>query len=124
MAWPPATTRQLTETAEVDVVVPAPGRPDVRTPIWIVNVDNDLYIRSWKGKDGIWYRRARQHGTGTIVAAGHQQQVKFRAVDEPDLNARVDEAYRHKYGHSSYTQAMTRPPATATTLRLDAADEG
>jgi hypothetical protein len=67
MTWPPADARELGDANEIDVVVPAPGRDDVRTPIWIVAVDGDLYVRS------------------------------------------------------SYTAAMTRPPATSTTLRLDQA---
>ena len=121
MAWNIATRRQLADAAEVDVVVPAPGRPDTRTPIWIVAVDDDLYVRSWKGEAGIWYRRARRHGAGTVVAHGQQHQVQFTATDDPGINARIDEAYRIKYGNSSYTQTMTRPPATSTTMRLDPA---
>lgn len=121
MAWDTATARQLADTVEIDVVVPAPGRADTRTPIWIVAVDDDLFVRSWKGEDGIWYRRARRHGTGSIVAHGQQHQVQFTATNDPDINARIDEAYRRKYGESSYTQTMTRPPATSSTMRLDPA---
>jgi hypothetical protein len=117
MAWEPETARQLAEAGEIDIVVPAPDRPAVRTPIWIVAVDGDLYIRSWKGEAGIWYRRARQYGAGSIVAAGHAHEVRFSAAD-PGLDARIDQAYRDKYGSSSYAQAMTRPPATATTMRI------
>jgi hypothetical protein len=47
--------------------------------------------------------------------------VLFTAAGDPDLNAQIDDAYRSKYGTSSYTGAMTRPPATATTTRLDPA---
>ncbi|MFI6070308.1 DUF2255 family protein [Actinoplanes sp. NPDC051343] len=67
MAWDTTTLRQLAEAGEIDVVVPASGRPDARTPIWIVAVDDDLYVRSWKGEAGIWYRRARRLGTGSVV---------------------------------------------------------
>ncbi|MEV6927608.1 DUF2255 family protein [Dactylosporangium sp. NPDC051485] len=121
MTWDTATPRQLADAAEVEVVVPAPGRPEVRTPIWIVAVDDTLYVRSWKGETGIWYRRARRHGTGSVNAAGREHHVRFTAVDEPDTNARIDEAYRNKYSQSTHTQTMTRPPATTTTLRLDPA---
>ena len=60
MAWEADTVRQLGDTDEIDIVVPAPGKPDVRTPIWIVAVDGELYIRSWKGDNGRWYRRAHR----------------------------------------------------------------
>jgi hypothetical protein len=121
MTWNTATTRQLADAAEVEIVLPAAGRPEVRTPMWIVAVDGTLYVRSWKGEAGIWCRRARRNGTGSVSAAGHEHRVTFSPVGEPGTNARIDEAYRRKYGQSSYTQAMTRPPATSTTLRLDPA---
>jgi hypothetical protein len=25
--------------------------------IWVVRVGDDLYVRSWKGDDGAWFRR-------------------------------------------------------------------
>ncbi|MEV6848951.1 DUF2255 family protein [Actinoplanes sp. NPDC051411] len=121
MTWETTTIRQLADTGEIDIVVPAPGKPDVRTPIWIVSVDDNLYVRSWKGEAGIWYRRARRHGTGSVLAHGRHHQVRFTTDDNPAVNEQIDEAYRSKYGNSSYTQAMTRTPATATTIRLDPA---
>jgi len=117
MTWEPATARELAEAHEVTVVVPAPGRPDARTPIWIVAVGGNLYVRSWKGEDGLWYRRARRYGAGTVIAGGHEHEVRFTPAEEPG----IDEAYQAKYGSSPYTDAMIRPPATATTLRLDPA---
>lgn len=121
MTWDSTIIRQLADTGEVDIAVPAPGKPDARTPIWIVAVDDDLYVRSWKGDAGIWYRRARRHGVGAVIAHGRQHDVHFTAVDDPGTNARIDEAYRSKYGDSSYTQAMLQPPASSTTMRLDPA---
>ena len=121
MTWQAATARELADAMEVDVVVPAPGRPDVHTPIWIVAVDGELYVRSWKGDSGVWYRRAHRYRTGSVVVGGHEHRVRFTPAGEAGLDARIDEAYRAKYGRSSYTAAMTRPPATATTLRLDPA---
>jgi hypothetical protein len=111
----------LAGAREVDVVVPAPDRPDVRAPIWVVVVDGDLYVRSWKGDAGIWYRRASRYGTGSVFAAGRELPVRFTAVAERGVNARIDEAYLRKYESSPYTEAMMRRPATGTTLRLDPA---
>ncbi|WP_229074351.1 DUF2255 family protein [Actinoplanes sp. DH11] len=122
MAWDDATAQQLAGEVEADIVVRAPGRPDVRTPIWVVAVDGDLFVRSWKGTGGLWYRRALRAGAGSLVdAGGRVHPVRFTAAGDPGLNDRVDEAYRAKYGASTYSKAMTEPPATETTMRVDPA---
>jgi hypothetical protein len=119
MAWDPKTAAQLADAQEIEVVVPAPDRPAVRTPIWVVTVDGDLYIRSWKGENGRWYRRVRRYGTGSVVVGGHEHAVRFLPATDSGLNAQIDEAYVRKYGHNSYSRAMTRAPATATTTALE-----
>ncbi|WP_306215504.1 DUF2255 family protein [Actinoplanes sp. RD1] len=114
MSW-----ADLGASHEIDVIVAAPGRPDVRTPIWVVAVGDELYVRSWKGEGGLWYRRALKHGAGTVVAGDERYAVRFTPAGEPGVNAQIDEAFRGKYGTSPYTEAMTEPPAAGTTLRLD-----
>ena len=122
MTWDPGTAAQLATAQEIEVIVPAPGLGPVRAPIWIVAVDGELYVRSWKGDAGQWYRRARRHRTGSIATAGHEHPVSFVPVGAAELDARIDQAYLDKYGASSYANAMTRPPAAGTTLRLDPAE--
>jgi hypothetical protein len=55
---------------------------------------------------------------GTLRPAGAvERNVSF---DEPtdDISERVDDAYRARYGDSSYVDAMLAPHAQTTTLRL------
>lgn len=121
MPWEASLAAQLAEAREIDVVVPAPGHPALRAPIWVVAVDGSLYVRSWKGEAGRWYRRAHRHGVGSVALAGGEHPVRFVPAAEPGLGARIDEAYLSKYGDSTYAEAMTRPPAAGTTMRLDPA---
>jgi len=121
MAWDAAIVNELAGTREIDVVVPAPDRPVLRTPVWIVAVDGSLYVRSWKGDAGRWYRRARRYRTGAIVTARGEHAVRFEPAGEPELDAAIDQAYLDKYGDSPYATAMIDPPAAGTTLRLDPA---
>src|SRR3954451_5366767 len=121
MTWDAATAAHLAEIREIEVIVPAPDRPAVRAPIWIVAVDGNLYVRSWKGEDGHWYRRAHRYGAGSIAAAGQEDPVRFVPAGEPGLDAKIDRAYLRKYGDSSYARAMTRTPAAGTTVRLEPA---
>jgi len=87
-------------TAEVDV---APLRPDgslrPSTPIWIVRVGDDLYVRSYRGRRGSWFHHALQRHEGRIRAGALQRDVIFEEPDDADDRA-IDEAYQTKYGRS------------------------
>lgn len=121
MQWDAPTFDELAATREIDVVVPAPERAPIRTPIWAVAVDGRLYARSWKGEDGRWYRRARRYGTGSLVTGAGEHRVRFVPVDDAELDAAIDREYLSKYGDTSSARAMIRPPAAGTTIRLDPA---
>ncbi len=119
--WDEKTVARLSEAHEIEVILTAPERPVVRTPIWVVAVEGALYVRSWKGAGGLWYRRAQRYGVGSISAEGIERAVRFVPIDEPELDAKIDDALLGKYADSPYAAAMTRPPATGTTMRLDPA---
>jgi hypothetical protein len=90
------------------------GRP---VTIWVVPSGEDLYVRSWRGSAGDWYRRARQSGEARISAGGVERDV--RVVSPADeVNDDVDAAYRSKYAGDDYVDSMVRPEARATTLKL------
>jgi hypothetical protein len=95
------------------------GRP---TTTWVVEVNGHLYVRSYHGSDGAWYRQARRSHRGRITAGRTAYDVTFVEPTKVD-HAEIDAAYRHKYvSHGrSYVDAMVNPRAVATTLRLDPA---
>jgi hypothetical protein len=109
---------------ELDI---APVRPDGSlrpyTTIWVVRVGDDLYVRSYWGRRGSWYRHAVQRHEGRIRAAGVERDVTFEEADGADHDA-IDHAYRSKYAQYSntYVESMVIPNATAATLRLIPAD--
>jgi hypothetical protein len=87
-----------------------------RTPIWVVVVDGDAYVRSYRGARGRWYQRARERGR--MVLEGIP--VDVEPVADADLNQRISDAFRAKYGARSPrpTEAMVSPEVVATTLRV------
>jgi hypothetical protein len=109
----------LDRAIEVDVVTTRRDGTESRLPIWVVVVDGDAYIRSYKGESGAWYRRARATGR----AALDDVPVALEPADDPELNRRIDEAFERKYGERSRqsTDAMVSPEVAATTLRVSAA---
>ena len=52
-SWTPADTR------EIDIATRRKdGSLRSYVPIWVVSDGSDVYVRSWKGTDGAWYRHA------------------------------------------------------------------
>jgi hypothetical protein len=101
----------------------APLRPDGSlrpyTSIWVVRVGDDLFVRSWRGRDGAWFRATLGRPEGSIRAARIERDVTFTEPDHADHDA-IDQAYRGKYAWyaSAYVDPMISPGARAATLRL------
>jgi hypothetical protein len=115
-----ATLGTLDGSNEVEMLTPRRDGSISHRPIWVVVVDGDAYVRSYLGPRGAWYRRARADGRATVGLDGRTIEVGVEPVSDEDLNQRVSDAYRAKYGASSpeSTDSMVTPEATGTTLRL------
>lgn len=88
------------------------------TTIWVVRVGDELYVRSYRGGGGSWFRHALQCHQGSIRAAGVERDVAFEQSDDADHDA-INQAYRSKYArYPAYVEPMVSPNATAATLRL------
>lgn len=115
------TTEELDRIERARELELTSARPDgaLREPvtIWVVRHDADLYVRSWRGPTGRWYRAAHESGAARIRAGGVEKDVRLVVVDD-EINDVVDAAYRQKYRDSSYLASMVRPEARATTLKL------
>jgi hypothetical protein len=61
--------------------------------IWVVRVDDDLYVRSVNGRTSDWFRGTQRLHEGRIRAGGVEKDDTFVEADT-DLEARIDEAYR------------------------------
>jgi hypothetical protein len=117
------TEDELRRIATAEELAIAPRRRDgaLRAPttIWVVRLDDDLYVRSWRGPTGGWFRVAQQTHEGHISVGRVDKDVRF--VDAGDEIADAfDDAYRSKYGRyaGSYLEPMIAPQARATTLEL------
>lgn len=118
--WTEAELQRLAAAKELEIA-PRRGDGTLRAPttIWVVRVGDNLYVRSWRGATGSWFRAAQQTHEGRISAGGVEKDVRF--VDAGDhVAAAVDDAYRSKYRRyaGSHLEPMLRPQARATTLEL------
>jgi hypothetical protein len=72
------------------------GTLGTQRTIWVVRVDDDLYVRSVNGRTSDWFRGTQRRHEGRIRAGGVEKGVTFVEADA-DLAARIDDAYREKY---------------------------
>jgi hypothetical protein len=126
------TPEQLAAIAEADELSMQPRRADgvlrEPVPVWVVRDGDNLYVRSFRGDRGAWYRDAAAQRAGHIRAGGVTADVTFAPEDEAEINDRIDAAYQAKYrSHGArYVAAMLAAGARATTLSvsLDLRDDG
>ena len=117
------TSNDLTTIGAAEEMELAPLRSDStlrkRITIWVVRHGDDLYVRSWRGRGGSWFRAAQARHEGHIRADGVEKDVTFVEETDPGINDALDAAYRAKYRSSaSYVPPMISPEARATTLKL------
>jgi hypothetical protein len=120
-AW---TTDELATIAAADELEIAPLRPDgtqhAPVTIWVVRDGDDLYVRSYRGRDSGWFRGTQASHQGRIRAGGVDKDVTFVDETDPGVNDQIDAAYRAKYRRfgASYVDPMVADGARAATLKL------
>jgi hypothetical protein len=120
IAWTPDELSTIGAAEEIEL---APLRSDgtLRKPItiWVVRHGDDLYVRSWRGHSGAWFRVAQARHAGHIRAGGSEKDVTFVEETDPSVNDQIDAAYRIKYRrYASYIPPMIGSEARATTIKL------
>ena len=119
MTWSKDELRKIAATDNLHI---SPLRDDgvtygAPTWIWSVVVDGDLYVRAYNGQSSRWYKAAMQQKAGRIAAAGLTRDVSFAPAKDA-VTDRIDDAYRSKYGRSSYLAAMIGGRARAATVQI------
>ena len=119
-AW---THEELGRIGEAEELQLASERPDGTlrpfVTMWVVRVDDELYVRSAYGPDNPWFRRAKASGSGRIRAGGLERDVIF-AEPASDVHADIDAAYHGKYDRygPAIVATVVGPQAHAVTIRL------
>ena len=126
-AWVSTDLDRVGGATELELATRRPdGSLSVLTTMWVVGVEGAAYVRSARGPDGAWYRRALRYGAGRIRAGGVERDVSFEPVPAHDMKMHLalDAAYHAKY--DSYgpriVGTVVGPDAAGVTLRLDPTD--
>ena len=121
--WTANQIRRLHATKELEIASRRRGgslRPYL--PIWVVTVDDQVYVRTWYRRSTGWYGHALKTGQARIRVQSIEADVAIADLGNGGhaLRAVIDHAYQAKYGPDGggALAQMITDDAAATTLRL------
>jgi hypothetical protein len=120
MSWTPEQLALIDAARELEIAVHRDdGSLRPWTPIWVVHVVGDVYVRTWYRRDTGWFGHALTTRRARVRVPGLDTDVRIEdvGVGPPGVREDVDDAYQAKYGGGS-TGNMVGDEAAATTLRL------
>lgn len=91
----------------------------LRTVIWIVVDEENVYVRSVRGEAGRWYQRALANREVALHVGTIRIPAQATPASDAESVGRASEAFRRKYRKGSSLNAMVRPEVLGTTLRLE-----
>jgi hypothetical protein len=111
------TLRELSDLQEV--FIRTEKHPKSAVVIWVAVDDNEIFVRSWLGAKGRWYKDLAAGGPATLEFAGRRLAVQAIPASDPDSVVRTSREFLRKYQQSSHAQEMVRSEILPTTMRLE-----
>jgi hypothetical protein len=93
--------------------------------IWVVVVNDRVFVRSWSVKHDGWYRTFLEEARGMIRKADRDIPVVARPIRDKRVLDAIDRAYLEKYhtpGAIKYARDLGSPQSRAATLELNPTD--
>ncbi len=110
----------LRELRDVDeVAIRTEKHPRSAVVIWVVVADDEVFVRSWRGVEGRWYRDLAAGGPATLEFAGRSLAVQALPASDEDAVDRTSREFLRKYRRSTHAEEMVRSETLPTTLRLE-----
>jgi len=116
------TSDELTRIGSAEELLIASRRTDgtlrKNVIIWVIRLDDDLYVRSVNGRNSWWFKGVQTRYEGRIEAGGVVKDVRFEEAGT--LNDEIDAVYRRKYSRyaASIISRITSQEARAATIKL------
>ena len=99
----PPTLGELRDVQEV--AIRTEKHPKSAVVIWVVVADDEVFVRSWLGAKGRWYRDLATGGPATLEFAGCRLAVQAIPASDPEAVARASREQR-----SAQEDRQSRPP--------------
>jgi hypothetical protein len=118
VTFPESDLAKLAELEEIEVETRSPDGVVHRTIVWPVVRDGTVYLRSYKGPDGRWYREAVADPAVALHVDGRRVPARAVPAGDPASVEACSAALRDKYRGDASLRAMLAPAVLPTTLRL------
>ena len=89
--------------------------------IWMVVVEDRVFVRSWSVKPDGWYRSFLKDRRGAIKVADREIEIRALPAKSARLRNAIDRAYLEKYsspGSLKYAKDLGSTKSRATTIEL------
>ena len=119
-SWTDDELNKIDAAEELEIAALRPdGTSRKPVTIWVVRVEQGIYVRSAYGTNAAWYRATKVRDEGHIEVARLRKDVTFEGAD-PAVGDQIDAAYRNKYRRhgAQYVNSVTTAEARSTTIRL------
>jgi hypothetical protein len=91
------------------------------TGVWVVVVDDRVFVRSWNDKPTGWFRAFKKESTGTIQIGKLEVPVRGKFVRSPRIRDAVTAAFAEKYntkGSLKWVEGFAEPARVLNTLEF------
>ncbi|HSA54313.1 MAG TPA: DUF2255 family protein [Gemmatimonadaceae bacterium] len=91
------------------------------TGVWVVLVEERVFVRTWNDKPTGWYRAFRAEPVGSIQVASREVAVRALPVRSARLREAVSRAYGEKYptrASEKWVRGFAEPVREVNTLEL------
>jgi len=118
VTFPESDLATLAQLEEIEVETRSTDGVVHRTIVWPVVRDGIVYLRSYKGPQGRWYREAIADPTVALHVDGRRLAARAVPAMDPASVEACSAALRDKYPGSYSLDAMLVDDVLPTTLRL------
>ena len=91
------------------------------TGVWVVVVEDRVFVRSWNDKPTGWFRAFKKEPSGTIQLGKLEIPVRGKAVRSARLREAVTAAFAEKYntkGSQKWVEGFAEPERLVNTLEF------
>ena len=118
MIFPESDLAALDAAEEIEIETRAPGGDVHRTIVWPVVRDGTVYLRSYRGPSGRWYREALTEPSVALHVDGRRVPGRVEAAADPPSVEACSEGLRAKYPRTQSLAAMLVDEVVRTTIRI------